>query len=184
MIYFTSDTHFGHNRKFIFEPRGFNSIEEMNEAILENWNNVVSDDDDIYVLGDFFLGTDKDFIKDILSKLKGKIHLIIGNHDSEQRLEIYRNSDNIVEITYATLIKYKKHYFYLSHYPTITSNLEASPKDAVYNLFGHVHTKDKFYEDRPYMYNVSVDANKNKPIEINDILDNIELEIERCKNFL
>lgn len=39
--YFTSDTHFGHNKEFVFKERGFNSVEEMNAAIIKNWNSVV-----------------------------------------------------------------------------------------------------------------------------------------------
>ena len=54
-IFLTSDLHFGHNKEFIYKVRGFNSIEEMNEAIIERWNSVVNNDDDVYVLGDFIL---------------------------------------------------------------------------------------------------------------------------------
>ena len=55
-IFLTSDLHFGHNKEFIYKVRGFNSIEEMNEAIIERWNSVVNNDDDVYVLGDLMLG--------------------------------------------------------------------------------------------------------------------------------
>ena len=55
MIWLTSDTHFCHDREFIFGPRGFSCVEEMNKAIVERWNSVVSDDDTVYHLGDTIL---------------------------------------------------------------------------------------------------------------------------------
>ena len=47
-IYLASDWHFNHNKPFIYEPRGFTNIEEMNEAIIKRHNSVVDDDDDVY----------------------------------------------------------------------------------------------------------------------------------------
>ena len=76
MIYLTSDTHFCHDKPFIYEPRGFSSIQEMNETLIENWNGAVSKNDIVYVLGDFFLGTDYDFIKNTVERLNGNIYLI------------------------------------------------------------------------------------------------------------
>ena len=57
-----------------------------------------------------------------------KYILYCGNHDSDVRKEFYQCLTNVVEVTYATIIKYKKCHFYLSHYPTITSNdIDDSP---------------------------------------------------------
>ena len=46
-IYFSSDTHFGHDREFIFGPRGFNDINEMNESIIKKFNSIISNDDEL-----------------------------------------------------------------------------------------------------------------------------------------
>ena len=56
MIYFSSDTHFGHNREFVWKARGFKSVEEMNEAIVRNFNSLITEDDDLYLLGDVIMG--------------------------------------------------------------------------------------------------------------------------------
>ena len=52
-IWVTSDWHFCHNRQFVYVPRGFSSIQEMNEAILTNHNNIVDANDDVYVFRRF-----------------------------------------------------------------------------------------------------------------------------------
>lgn len=184
MIYFTSDLHFGHDRRFIYEPRGFNSIQEMNESLVENWNKTVKDDDIVYVLGDFFLGTDLSFVNDTLFKFNGKVHLVLGNHDTPAKVELYQSHEKILSICYATQIKYRKRFFYLSHYPTLTANLETNPKHALCNLFGHTHSKNKFFEDRLYMYNVAVDAHNNFPVSIEQVNEEIKIEIGKCISYL
>ena len=184
MIYFTSDTHFNHDREFIFGPRGFKNITEANETIIKNWNEIVKPDDDIYVIGDFFLGTDIDFVKEALKTLNGNIYLIIGNHDTPAKIKIYKESANVVEIVWATQIEYNGRKFYLSHYPTLTADLNSNPDKCVFNLFGHTHSKEKFYEDRPYMYNVAVDAHDNRPVSIEEVFTDIQNEIKKCNNFL
>ena len=77
MIYFTSDTHFCHNRPFLYEPRGFKSIEEHDETIVTNWNSIVKPEDEVYHLGDVMLIDNEKGIK-YLKSLNGKIHLILG----------------------------------------------------------------------------------------------------------
>ena len=54
-IFVTSDLHFCHDRDFLYEPRGFKSVHEMNEAIVKNWNSIIQPEDDVYVLGDLML---------------------------------------------------------------------------------------------------------------------------------
>ena len=80
MIWFTSDTHFGHQNILKYTDRPFSSVEEMDEALIENWNNRVGDDDEIYHLGDVALCSPNKLRK-VLARLKGKIYLIRGNHD-------------------------------------------------------------------------------------------------------
>lgn len=179
-IFFTSDTHFNHDREFVYSPRGFKTIQEMNGTLVKNWNETVGNDDDIYVLGDFFLGTDFNYIQEVLNKLNGRIHLVTGNHDTPSKIIEYTSWNNIVKIADALRIRYKKREFFLCHYPVLTASLEQDPDKAVINLFGHTHSKDKFYEDRPYMYNVAVDANDNKPVEIEEILTAFNNKVKEC----
>ena len=55
-IFLTSDTHFGHDREFLWGPRGFTNSQEHDEAVIKNWNETVSPDDIVYHLGDLMLG--------------------------------------------------------------------------------------------------------------------------------
>lgn len=185
MIFITSDLHFFHDKEFIYKPRGFNSEQEMREYYIKIWNEKITNEDDIYILGDFCLGQDFDAIKDLILSLNGKIHLIHGNHDTDKKLELYKTLENIVEVVpVKDRFRYKDYRFYLSHYPTITSNLETNPKNCVFNLYGHIHENKKFYEERPYMMNVSMDAQDNKILCIEEVISQIEGKIEECLSYL
>lgn len=52
MVYFTSDLHLGHENVIKLCNRPFDSIEEMDEALIRNWNRKVTNGDTVYVLGD------------------------------------------------------------------------------------------------------------------------------------
>ena len=79
-IFVTSDHHFNHKNIIQYENRPFNNIDEMNKELIKKWNNVVSKNDIVYHLGDFcFSNTPSDFLK----QLRGKVILIMGNHDKK-----------------------------------------------------------------------------------------------------
>lgn len=78
--YFTADLHFGHENIISYCARPFASVAEMNTALVERWNAVVSDDDDVWVLGDVAMGRIDDSLANV-SKLHGHKILICGNHD-------------------------------------------------------------------------------------------------------
>ena len=80
MIYYTAYLHLGHENIIKMCDRPFLSIEEMNAALIDNWNSVVSNDDTVYILGDFIYRSSISG-KVYLRQMKGKKHLIIGNHD-------------------------------------------------------------------------------------------------------
>ena len=80
-IYFTSDHHFGHKNIIRFTDRPFATVEEMNETLIQNWNNKIRPNDDVYHLGDVALCHQTELAA-ILNRLNGKIHLIKGNHEN------------------------------------------------------------------------------------------------------
>ena len=179
-IFATSDLHFGHDRAFIWGARGFKSIEEHDAEIIKRWNEVVTEKDDVYILGDLMLGDNAQGIY-CLSQLNGKLHILTGNHCTSARQKLYHTLENMVEFCgCATTIKYKKNQLYLSHYPTITSNMEANPHQAVFNLYGHTHQTTNFYNGQPFMYHVGVDSHNCYPVLLDDIITEIKNEINAC----
>jgi calcineurin-like phosphoesterase family protein len=86
--FYIADTHLLHARILELQPntRRFPTIEEHDERIIENWNAVVGDDDIVYHLGDFAmqLGKQADRVRWYFSRLKGRKHLVIGNHDLDE----------------------------------------------------------------------------------------------------
>ena len=170
MIYFTSDTHFNHHNILTYEPvsRPFKDIHDMNEYIIERWNERIADEDDVYVLGDFFMGK-LDEIEPILSRLKGKIHLIRGNHDQPNRIKIYEaHGIDVKDINY---IKYKGRFFILCHFPIANEEfikMVREDNSEVICLYGHVHSNTvKGYHDG--MFHVGMDTNELTPISIEEI---------------
>ena len=173
MIYFTSDLHFCHDKEFLYKPRGFNSVDEMNEAIVEKWNSTVWCDDDVYVLGDLML-CDNDKGSEYLKRLNGRIHIILGNHDTNTRILIYDSLPNVVSVAWGYKLKYEGITFFLSHYPCITENTKIEPLNlTVFSLHGHTHSKELFNDMYPYAYNVALDAHDNTPVSAEQVKKDI-----------
>lgn len=162
MIYFISDTHFYHSNIIKYCDRPFNNINEMNETIINNWNNIVNKQDTIYHLGDFCLSSD-DEIKNIFNRLNGNIILIRGNHDRKP-VKFYEEIGFKV-LTHAPIIldEYK---LMLSHVPLPDSKI----KKGYINLHGHIHNKkiSDDYSEKKHI-NLSVDVTNYKPISLDEI---------------
>ena len=179
-IWISSDCHFGHNQRFLYEPRGFGSIEEHDAAIIKNWNEVVKPNDTVYLLGDCILNDNNHGIE-CMKKLNGQIFIIGGNHDTVNRVKLYKQDFDF--IGYGMPIKYKKYSFFLSHYPSLCSNFDFDKplRERVINICGHCHTKDKFKDmDKGLCYHVELDAHNNYPVLIDNIINDIKEYLNLC----
>jgi calcineurin-like phosphoesterase family protein len=183
-IYLTSDLHFGHDREFIWKVRGYDSVKHMNTCQVEKWNAIVDSDDDVYVLGDLMLGT-TDNIR-YVSQLNGRLHIVLGNHDTTTRENLYKELPNVVEVVEIGIrLNYKQYHFVLTHYPMFTGNLEKeSLKQMSLNLYGHTHQLTNFYNDMPFMYHVGVDSHHGYPVLVDDIIDEMHEKVRECIEFL
>ena len=173
-VWLCSDLHFCHDRDFLYEPRGFDSVHEMNEQIIKNFNEVVDWTDDLYILGDCFLNNNEEGMS-YMRRLPGKKHIIWGNHDTVARQELME-LEGFDCLGYANMLKYGGYHFYLSHYPTLTSNYdyEKPLKRRVINLCGHTHTDNKFLDiNKGLIYHCELDAHNNKPVLLDDIIEDI-----------
>lgn len=84
MIWFTSDTHFGHENVLKFTDRPWETIWQMNDAIVDSINGRVAVDDELYILGDFsFKMTAQDAYALRKRIACRRIHLVPGNHDKD-----------------------------------------------------------------------------------------------------
>ena len=155
----------------------------MNEAYVDRWNSLVTNDDDGYILGDLMLGSPENI--EFIRRLNGRLHIVYGNHDTPFRRDLYNKLPNLVEANWVIMLDYKKYHFYMSHFPTLTGNLEKeSLKQMTLNLYGHTHQNSNFYEDRPYMYHVGVDSHDGYPISLDKIIKEMNDKVEECKGFL
>lgn len=186
MIYFTSDWHFCHDKAFLWGPRGFKNQWEMNEAIITRHNNIVTNNDDIYCLGDCMLTDNEEGLK-CIKQLNGKIHIIRGNHDTDTRLQLYSTCPNVVEICDAKYLKIGKQNFFLSHYPCLCGNKDEDKplKARLISLAGHIHTQDKWSDwDKGLIYHVECDAYNCTPISVEQVLIDIKAKINEDKQML
>lgn len=139
MNYFISDTHFGHCNALSFDSREFDSIEEHDRALIDNWNNVVSEFDDVWFLGDLSWHNATRTLE-ILKELNGIKHWIVGNHDKK----LLRNVDvkkEFIEITHYRELVVNNKSLVLCHYPIVSFN--GRYRDGVH-FYGHVHnTQDE-----------------------------------------
>lgn len=183
MIYVTSDLHFGHDREFIWKARGYNSVDSMNIDLVFKWNSIVTDEDDVYVLGDLMLGLPQNI--EYIKALHGKLHIVLGNHDTSTREQMYKKLDNVVEVTCAIRLDYKKYHFFMTHFPCLTGNLEKEHlRQMTLNLYGHTHQVTNFYEDRPYMYHVGIDSHGGYPVNLDQVIKDMQIKVNECKEYL
>lgn len=176
-VFITSDLHLGHDRSFIYEPRGFKSIEEHDEEIIKRWNSVIDAGTEVYCLGDLMLGNN-DHGLECIKKLNGNIHVIRGNHDSDTRMKLYGTCPNIVEIVEGKFLKYKKYHFYLSHYPCLCGNFDEDKplRERIVSLCGHQHSKDPFVDwDKGLIFHCELDTRKDcSPWDLDEIINKIK----------
>ena len=171
MIWLTSDFHFGHEKEFLWQPRGFVSWQDHAETIIRNYNELITENDEVYILGDCVLKND-DFGIECLRQLKGHKYLAIGNHDSEARINKYENANIFEGIEYGYRLKHGKYSLWLQHYPAMMGNYKK--ENPTICLAGHTHSPDKFQNIEFGTYNIALDAHKCCPINIYEVIEDIK----------
>ena len=137
--FYISDLHFGHKNIIRYDNRPFKSVEEMDNALIQNWNKVVSNEDIVYILGDISWH-DEDKTYEIFNKLNGGKVLIKGNHDNIKRGSKLATCFTIIQ-DYAELYYDKKNKVVMSHYPMPFWNGQF--RNTIH-LYGHVHNSHQW----------------------------------------
>lgn len=162
--FFTSDTHFFHRAMLNLRPE-FSSVEDMNEALIERWNSVVKNSHDIvYHLGDFSFGKESETYA-LVSRLRGRIFLVLGNHD-----KMFERSKN------QRLFEWVRDYHYLrlpdrrivlSHYPFASWR---NSHHGSWHLHGHSHGS-LVQTAAALRMDVGVDCNSYTPVSLERVSD-------------
>jgi calcineurin-like phosphoesterase family protein len=168
MIYFISDLHFYHFNIIKSCHRPFRDEIEMNTKLIENFNDTVSANDHVYILGDLsYRYPDVESVNQCIRQLNGIKHLILGNHDIDLTAspDFDRSQFRWIKNYYELSITAKRKII-LFHYPIIDWN---NRYRGDYHLYGHVH-----YQTPEYMpagsFNVSAENIGYKPISLDDAL--------------
>lgn len=162
--WFISDTHWFHANIIKFCNRPFANVDEMNQAMVDNWNRVVSKKDFVYHLGDVFIGGNDKLRNELLYSLNGHLRLIVGNHD-----EALLKSHCLKRFDKVMYWKgFKEGNITFTHIPHELHRL----RDGCFNGHGHIHGN---FEDDPHYRNICVEARNYTPVHWDTIQEEIKL---------
>src|SRR5262245_64173726 len=167
-LLFTSDTHFRDARVMRIDKRPFATVADHDANLIRLWNETVHDQDEVWHLGDFAMGTMEQVAK-LLSQLNGDKHLIIGNNDSEATLKARGWSS----VQHYKELLVEDQLIILCHYPFRTWNKMGRKS---IDLHGHSHAKLK---PVPRQYDVGVDAWGFRPVTLQTLIASRQRRLTR-----
>jgi calcineurin-like phosphoesterase family protein len=164
MIFFTSDHHFNHHRICDYAFRPFSSVDEMDEAMIQRWNDVVKRNDVVYHLGDFTLN---DNALPYLSRLNGNIHFVVPDFHHDQRW--LKNRPLLKNVTYlppiyALNVNKENVIYILCHYPMAIWDRQHY---GAWHLHGHIHNKE--FTLPGFAMNVNVEFHNYYPVSYDEV---------------
>ncbi|MBQ6832904.1 MAG: metallophosphoesterase [Lachnospiraceae bacterium] len=169
--FYISDCHFGHKNVLQFDQRPFDTVEEMDRVMMENWKKRVGEEDEVYILGDFCYRSEKDPVW-YLKRLPGKKYLLTGNHDAD----ILKSHDALMCFESVEQIKYvddNGKYLCLCHFPI--AEWYAYHR-GTYHIYGHIHNRLSdtclIMRNRKHAYNAAACINNYVPGTLEEIIAN------------
>lgn len=157
MRYLISDNHFNHESIIAYEERPFKDVNDMTEQMIYEWNEMISDKDEVYVLGDFAWGN-KENVSNIISRLNGRKILVMGNHDRSRTAKWWMDAGFDVAVNGGIILD---GFYLLSHEP-----MHLTKSMPYVNIHGHIHSQKM--EGNQYV-NVSVEQINYRPILFDSI---------------
>lgn len=157
-VFFTSDTHFGDHRVLNLYPRPFETVAQMDETLVANWNATVGAEDEVWHLGDFARTARQ--AAELLPRLNGKTHLVLGNNDPAPVRDLGWASVSPyaeIEVDDVALV--------LCHYPFRSWN---GMHRGALNLHGHSHGRQK---PLTRQFDVGVDVRAYRPVRVADLVE-------------
>lgn len=171
MIWFTSDTHFGHERVLGFCDRPWDTIAAMNRDLVDEINRWVAPEDTLYHLGDYSFKMTLEDAANLRKRISCKdVHLVPGNHDKDWSQPAVSWAFTVEKPI--TVLKIDKLKLVLSHYPM--ADWQGMSHESIH-LHGHIHTRGMKYNELNrmqglYRYDAGVDANDFRPICLDEVL--------------
>lgn len=156
MNFYIADLHLGHENILKHCHRPFETVEEMDETIIHNWNSVVGRKDDVYILGD--VGWKNLELNSKIAGLNGYKHLVIGNHD-RKLLKDSHFRRLFVEIHNTMTVRDNGVNIVLFHYPIVEWD---GLYQGSWHFYGHIHNNhnraQQIMEQIPRTVNVGADC--------------------------
>ena len=196
-VLFTSDLHLGHKNIIAICGRNaehcgmnFTSVEEMDAFLIDKWNQKVEEKDEVYILGDLSFRSGVS-VKTYLKQLKGRKHLIVGNHDYQWQKNIQNMNDYFETVSNLEIIKLDKRLITLCHYPLLEWNgsrrADNQETSISWLIHGHIHnSRDgvfKYIRDSlPCALNCGVDINGFEPVTFEELVENNNKWYGRIQN--
>ncbi len=180
-VFFTADTHFGNRKLFHYCKRPFEDAGLMEEELIRRWNETVPEDGIVFHLGDFAHGSASHW-NEVLGRLNGAIHLVVGNHDSSTAK--LKGLENFASVREQRLIDVGGQKIYLNHYPFLCY---AGSYNGVWQLYGHVHSgphsnsgldHPRLRKLFPLQYDVGVDNNDYRPVPFAMVKEKIDSRVQ------
>lgn len=157
-IFFTSDTHFSHKNIIEYSNRPFDSVAEMDDVLINNWNKTVPTDGLVYHLGDMFFSMSDSRAGEIIHSLNGQIIQLKGNHDKQAEKIASKHPESKYKFLRNPYYEISVHgqFIVLCHYPIISWH---KANRGSYHLHGHCHANLDYNEHKLYgpLIDVGVD---------------------------
>ena len=163
--YFIADTHFGDNRIISLENRKFKDVVTHDKQLVKNWNDTVTQDDTVYVLGDFTTYKNEYGVRNLINSLNGNKVLVMGNHDDIFTTDTWKNLGFNLVIPYPIIYK---NFFILSHEP-----MYVNENGAYANIYGHVHGNPNYKDYSNLGACVCVERIGYTPISFEKLVQNM-----------
>ena len=163
--FFTADLHFGSQSVLRHCNRNFDTVQEMNEFYINNWNQTIKNNDFIFILGDLVHNQTKSYWRNLITKLNGKKILIIGNHDKEKSICLDYFEYVTKQDSFFFSDKKNTYEIFMCHYPCI--NWPNQYRNA-WHIFGHCHGKLDTSKLSKYQMDVGIDV-ENKIFSFDDL---------------
>ena len=172
MIFYTADLHLGHANVIRHCERPFQDADEMDEELIERWNRKVHKNDTVYIVGDFIFRCHRP-PEEYFDLLKGKKHLILGNHDKYwlKKVDTEKFLESVSPMLY---ISDSGHPVVMCHYPML---IWPGVGRGGYMVYGHIHNNVNMdywplLAVREQMLNAGTDINGFEPVTLEEMIRN------------